>query len=93
VCERGWDPARQTFTQYYALASEFVVTGPGRLVLAALQRAATGRDDDATWPARAPFLGGGVPETHAWHRYHARSFPLLLVFLALELKRRPGWDS
>ncbi len=38
------------------------------------------------WPARAPWLGGGTPETHAWSRFHARYYPLTLVFVAFEME-------
>ena len=38
------------------------------------------------WPFRAPFLGGGVPETHAWSRFHARYYPMTLVFVAFEME-------
>lgn len=30
--------------------------------------------------ARAPFLAGVEPELHAWNRYHARYYPLSLLF-------------
>ncbi|MFP3900372.1 MAG: NADH-quinone oxidoreductase subunit A [Acidimicrobiia bacterium] len=40
----------------------------------------------AHWPQRAPFLGGGAPETHAWSRYHARYLPMTLVFIAFEME-------
>lgn len=38
------------------------------------------------WTARAPFLGGGAPETHAWSRFHARYYPMTLVFVAFEME-------
>ena len=40
----------------------------------------------ATWPYRAPFLGGGGAETHAWSRFHARYYPMTLVFVAFEME-------
>jgi NADH-quinone oxidoreductase subunit A len=39
-----------------------------------------------TWPQRLPFLGGGVPDTHAWSRYHARYYPMTLVFIVFEME-------
>ncbi len=39
-----------------------------------------------TWPYRGPFLGGGVAETHAWSRFHARYYPMTLVFVAFEME-------
>ncbi|RKF12599.1 NADH-quinone oxidoreductase subunit A [Roseovarius spongiae] len=41
---------------------------------------------DATWPRRAPFLGGGLPETHAWQRFHVRYYPMALLFIAFEME-------
>ena len=40
----------------------------------------------STWPQRAPYLGGGTQESHAWSRYHARWFPMALVFIAFEME-------
>ena len=37
-------------------------------------------------PQAAPFLGGGVPETHAWQRYHFRAYTMVLVFIAFEME-------
>jgi NADH-quinone oxidoreductase subunit A len=39
-----------------------------------------------TWPHRAPFLGGGTTETHAWSRFHARYLPMTLVLVAFEME-------
>ncbi len=41
---------------------------------------------DATWPRRAPFLGGGTTDVHAWSRFHARYYPMTLVFIAFEME-------
>lgn len=40
----------------------------------------------ATAPQQVPFLGGGVPQTHAWQRYHARWYAMTLVFIAFEME-------
>ena len=40
----------------------------------------------SSWPQRAPFLGGGTADTHAWQRYHARYYPMLLLFIAFEME-------
>lgn len=40
----------------------------------------------STWPQRAPFVGGGTIESHAWSRYHARYLPMTLVFIAFEME-------
>ena len=50
----------------------------------ALQR--LGPPAHGTWPQRAPFLGGGVPETHAWQRFHVRYYPMTLLFIAFEME-------
>lgn len=45
-----------------------------------------GRQTGGTWPQRAPFLGGGTPETHAWQRFHVRYYPMTLLFIAFEME-------
>jgi NADH-quinone oxidoreductase subunit A len=40
----------------------------------------------ASWPQRSPFLGGGSAATHAWSRFHARYYPMTLVFVAFEME-------
>jgi NADH:ubiquinone oxidoreductase subunit 3 (subunit A) len=47
---------------------------------------ARGQPDEATWPSRAPFLGGGEAATHAWSRFHARYYSMTLVFVAFEME-------
>lgn len=37
-------------------------------------------------PQSAPFLGGGIPQTHAWQRYHARYYSMTLLFIAFEME-------
>ncbi|NIC04736.1 NADH-quinone oxidoreductase subunit A [Billgrantia bachuensis] len=39
-----------------------------------------------TYPQRAPFLGGGSPDTHAWNRYHIRYYPMTLLLIAFEME-------
>ena len=39
-----------------------------------------------TYPQRAPFLGGGLPDTHAWSRYHVRYYPMTLLLIAVEME-------
>ncbi|WP_311947862.1 NADH-quinone oxidoreductase subunit A [Halomonas piscis] len=38
------------------------------------------------YPQRAPFLGGGTPDTHAWSRYHIRYYPMALLLIAFEME-------
>lgn len=45
-----------------------------------------GSQSAATWPGRAPFLGGGLPQTHAWQRFHVRYYPMTLLFIAFEME-------
>lgn len=40
----------------------------------------------STAPQHAPFLGGGEPRTHAWHRFHVRYYPMTLLFIAFEME-------
>ncbi|MBB3231401.1 NADH-quinone oxidoreductase subunit A [Halomonas stenophila] len=39
-----------------------------------------------TYPQRAPFLGGGLPDTHAWSRFHVRYYPMALLLIAFEME-------
>jgi len=45
-----------------------------------------GRERAVTAPARVPFAGGLPPAVHAWHRYHARYYPMALLFLAFDME-------
>jgi NADH-quinone oxidoreductase subunit A len=39
-----------------------------------------------TAPERVPFLGGGLPEVHAWSRFHIRYYAMALLFLAFDME-------
>ncbi|KXS36854.1 MAG: NADH-quinone oxidoreductase subunit A [Halomonadaceae bacterium T82-2] len=39
-----------------------------------------------SYSQRAPFLGGGRPDTHAWSRYHIRYYPMTLLLIAFEME-------
>lgn len=39
-----------------------------------------------SYPQRAPFLGGGLPDSHAWSRYHVRYYPMTLLLIAFEME-------
>ena len=39
-----------------------------------------------SWPQRAPFLGGGQPDSHAWSRFHVRYYPMTLLLIAFEME-------
>ena len=38
------------------------------------------------WSATLPVLGGPVPPTHAWSRFHVRYYPMTLLFIAFEME-------
>ena len=44
------------------------------------------RGHRVTAPERVPFTGGHAPRVHAWSRYHARYYPMALVFLAFDME-------
>lgn len=50
----------------------------------ALQR--FGSSDPISEPQKAPYLGGGAPESHAWQRYHVRYYSMALLFIAFEME-------
>jgi len=56
------------------------------LLLGLLAQAPGMRTPLPPWPARAPFLGGGEPETHAWSRFHVRYYPMTLLLIAFEME-------
>ena len=41
---------------------------------------------ETTAPQRVPFTGGDPPAVHAWSRYHARYYPMALLFLAFDME-------
>ncbi|CAN5249306.1 NAD(P)H-quinone oxidoreductase subunit 3 [soil metagenome] len=43
-------------------------------------------DVPLTAPERVPFLGGGLPEVHAWSRFHVRYYAMALLFLAFDME-------
>jgi NADH-quinone oxidoreductase subunit A len=68
------------------LAVAFAVMAAALLaVLASWLRAVRGRAR-ATAPERGPFTGGREPSVHAWSRYHARYYPMALLFLAFDME-------
>lgn len=46
----------------------------------------SGSSAHLTAPQKAPFLGGGSPDTHAWQRYHIRYYSMTLLFIAFEME-------
>ncbi|MCK5932149.1 MAG: NADH-quinone oxidoreductase subunit A [Fulvimarina manganoxydans] len=49
-------------------------------------RGVHGVQRSATAPQQIPFLGGGMPYTHAWQRYHIRYYSMTLLFIAFEME-------
>lgn len=39
-----------------------------------------------TAPERVPFTGGFPPTVHAWNRFHARYYPMALLFLVFDME-------
>jgi NADH-quinone oxidoreductase subunit A len=70
---------------YEAFAAAAVVL-VAAVTLGGVTRWWLAEDEASTWPQRAPYLGGGEMEVHAWSRYHARWFPMALVFIAFEME-------
>jgi len=52
----------------------------------ALQWPALRRQPLPGYSQRAPFLGGGTPDSHAWNRYHIRYYPMTLLLIAFEME-------
>ena len=66
------------------LASAFAAFGTVLVAVFLARGWRAGRQ--GSWPFRAPFLGGGAPDTQAWSRFHARYYPMTLVFVAFEME-------
>ena len=47
---------------------------------------ATDRERRQAISERTPFSGGRAPRVHAWQRYHARYYPMALIFLAFDME-------
>src|SRR3990172_3158185 len=47
---------------------------------------ARGHHGQVTQPQRVPFPGGGSQDSHAWQRFHARFYSMLLMFIAFEME-------
>lgn len=56
------------------------------VTLALILYAAPRSSSRLTAPQKAPFLGGGTPDAHAWQRYHVRYYSMTLVFIAFEME-------
>ena len=69
---------------YLAVAALFGVALAGALALRAA--AVVSSPPPPTAPQRVPVLGGTAPDTHAWSRFHARWYPMALLFLAFDME-------
>ena len=56
------------------------------VVLVLWWRSATDRPRRSAVSERTPFTGGREPQVHAWQRYHARYYPMALIFLAFDME-------
>jgi NADH-quinone oxidoreductase subunit A len=54
--------------------------------MAFLRIPSAGSLESPTHPQRVPFLGGGSQDAHAWQRFHARFYSMLLLFIAFEME-------
>jgi len=68
------------------LAVAFVIFAAAIAVALILSLGGVDRNGQPTIPERTPFTGGREPRVHAWHRYHARYYPMALVFLAFDME-------
>lgn len=69
------------------LGAALTVLLAGTMGLLALRWAGDAlRPPEAHEPGRAPWLGGGTPETHAWSRFHVRYYAMALLFLAFDME-------
>ena len=63
-----------------------VFVGAFVAVFALWYSGAAHRGQRPTVPERMPFGGGSEPRFHAWNRYHARYYPMALIFLAFDME-------
>jgi NADH-quinone oxidoreductase subunit A len=56
------------------------------VVLLLWWRSDGGRGPRSATSERMPFTGGREPRVHAWNRYHARYYPMALIFLAFDME-------
>ena len=70
---------------YGAVAALLAVALAGALALRAAS-AVVAAAPASSAPQRIPVLGGAPPETHAWSRFHARWYPMALLFLAFDME-------
>ena len=63
-----------------------VLVGALAAVLVSWWFSAGGRARRPTVPETTPFLGGRPPRVHAWNRYHARYYPMALLFIAFDME-------
>ena len=68
------------------LAVAFAVFVAALAAVLGLWLAAARRGTTPVAPERTPFTGGREPAVHAWNRFHARYYPMALVFLAFDME-------
>ena len=68
---------------YLGLAMTLLVAGAGMAGLFALHRLSAVANNPLV---SKPFTSGWIPEQHALSRYHARYYPVTLIFLAFDVE-------
>ncbi len=68
---------------YLGLAMTLLVAGAGMAGLFALHRLSAVANNPLI---SKPFTSGWIPEQHALSRYHARYYPVTLIFLAFDVE-------
>ncbi len=69
-----------------AFATALAVVLASGVAVLAVRWLPTAVPGGSTAPERVPFLGGGVPEVHAWSRFHVRYYAMALLFLAFDME-------
>ncbi|HSH23372.1 MAG TPA: NADH-quinone oxidoreductase subunit A [Acidimicrobiales bacterium] len=69
-----------------AFATALAVVLASGVAVLAVRWLPTAVPSGPTAPERVPFLGGGVPEVHAWSRFHVRYYAMALLFLAFDME-------
>jgi NADH-quinone oxidoreductase subunit A len=69
-----------------SISLSFLAAGLSAAASAGALLAMGGKGGAPTQPQQVPFLGGSDPQTHAWQRFHARYYPMTLLFVAFEME-------
>lgn len=64
----------------------FLVTALVGLLAAGVSSRLGQGQPGVTEPQSRPILGGSLPDTHAWQRFHVRYYTMTLLFVAFEME-------